>query len=84
MEERTLADGLLLVADAGPVGALVLLLEIDRRGERPLLTPIPAGSDPDFPEGGISARWYTVPPVSSLGSGLPIAELIALARYALL
>jgi hypothetical protein len=83
VEERTGPGGSILIVDAGPVGALIVLLEIDRRGEVPLLTSLSAGVDPEFPQGGLSARWpgSVFPPHGT--PELPMADLIALARYAL-
>ncbi|HKS59685.1 MAG TPA: hypothetical protein VJS68_02780, partial [Thermoplasmata archaeon] len=45
------------VADSGPVGALLLLLEIDRRGAPSLLTTHAAKELAGFPQGAIEARW---------------------------
>jgi len=74
------ADGSLVV-DSGPVGALVLLLEIDRRGPPSLLRARDAGAEPGFGQGAVEARWGTAEAVE--GPTLPIADLVGLARYAL-
>jgi hypothetical protein len=70
-----------LVVDSGPVGALVLLLEIDRRGAPSVLNAREANAVRGFGQGAIEARWGA----SALASGpaLPMADLVALARYAL-
>jgi hypothetical protein len=66
---------------AGPVGAVVLLLEADRRGPPTALGSRNAGRAPSFPDGSIVALW---------GEGeLPadatptVRDLVELARYAL-
>jgi hypothetical protein len=70
-----------VAVDSGPLGALVLLLEIDRRGPPTALGAQAAGRDPAFPSGAIVAAWgaMTVPQDSRPGLG----DLIELARYAL-
>lgn len=84
VEERQDAEGVTWVADAGPVGALVLLLVIDRQGSLPYLASVPAGSDPEFPQGGISARWPSPAGRRAEDAPLPVQDLVTLARYALL
>lgn len=70
-----------LEVDSGPLGALIVLLEADRRGTLPVLAARAAGADPNFPQGAITARWG--------GAALPkppgptLHDLIELARYAL-
>ena len=67
--------------EPGPVGALVLVLEADRRGFPATLEPVPADTDPAFPGGAIRARWdRSVKPGSS---PLDLHDLVELARYAL-
>ena len=70
-----------LAVDSGPVGALVLLLEIDRRGPPSALGAEDAGRDAAFPTGAIVAAWgeVTVP----TDSAPRLTDLIELARYAL-
>ncbi|MHB8351833.1 MAG: hypothetical protein ACYDFT_03950 [Thermoplasmata archaeon] len=68
-----------LRAESCPVGALVLLLEIDRTGRQPALRPVSADEDPSFPRGALEALWE----VPGAASTLPISDLIALARFAL-
>jgi hypothetical protein len=67
--------------DSGPVGALVILLEIDRRGSAPELGAQDAGQDAAFPFGAICAAWggEKVPTDTRPRS----EDLIELARYAL-
>jgi len=67
--------------DSGPVGALVLLLEMDRRGEPTRLAAHAAGVIPGFTMGAIEAVW--LPGQLMTPGGLPIADVVALARYAL-
>lgn len=70
-----------LVVESGPVGALVLLMEIDRRGAPIRLEAREANAVPGFGQGAIEACWGETAP--STGPVLPLADLIALARYAL-
>ena len=73
--------GVELRVDAGPVGALLLLLEMDRRGPPSALGAADGGRDPSFPSGALVARWGpgTVP----TDSRPRLADLVDLARYAL-
>jgi len=70
-----------VTVDSGPLGALVLLLEVDRRGVPAALGGQEAGRDPAFPSGAIVAAWD--------GGSVPrdsrpsLSDLIELARYAL-
>ncbi len=66
--------------DAGPLGALLLLLEADRRGALPRLESREAGTDPGFPHGAIRAAWGGPDPSAS---GPTPRDLVELARYAL-
>jgi hypothetical protein len=70
-----------ITAASGPVGALVLLLEIDRRGSPSALGAQEAGRNPSFPSGAIVAAWggESVPEDSRPG----LHDLVELARYAL-
>jgi hypothetical protein len=70
-----------IAVDSGPVGALVLLLEIDRRGAPTHLGAENAGRNRAFPAGAIVAGWgeVTVP----TDSRPRIEDLVELARYAL-
>ena len=70
-----------MVVDSGPVGALVVLLEIERRGPPTLLTTRDADPASEFPQGAIEARWDDGPGRPEYS--LPMADLIQLARYAL-
>ena len=83
VEERAEGSEVTIVTDAGPVGALVLLLEIDRRGALPHLASVAPGVIPGFGQGGIRATWPGGgTPAFSLDE-LPVTDLIGLARYAL-
>jgi len=70
-----------VAVDSGPLGALVLLLEIDRRGFPVAVGAQEAGRDRAFPSGAIVAAWGggAVPSDSKPG----LADLVELARYAL-
>jgi hypothetical protein len=73
-------DGGLMV-DSGPLGALVLLLAMDRRGAPGSLGATRAGRNPSFPAGSIVAVWG--------GATAPederprLEDIVDLARYAL-
>ena len=69
-----------LEVDAGPVGALVLLLEADRRGALPALESRNAGVDTAFSQGAVRAVWGPRPESTP---GPTIRDLVELARYAL-
>ncbi len=66
--------------DSGPLGALVLVLEIDRRGLVPRLVARAAGADAAFPNGAIRAEWGAA---AAATGGPTLRDLIDLARYAL-
>ncbi len=66
--------------DSGPVGALVILLEADRRGALPGVEARAAGADPRFPQGALAATWGPAP--AAVG-GPTVRDLVELARYAL-
>ncbi|HEV2317367.1 MAG TPA: hypothetical protein VGV89_07320 [Thermoplasmata archaeon] len=69
-----------LVVDSGPVGALVILLEADRRGATPALEALEAKADVGFPSGAIVAKWGSR---SGAHSTLGVKDLVDVARYAL-
>jgi hypothetical protein len=80
--ERTgRGTGVRVTVDSGPLGALVLLLEIDRRGPPTGLGASEAGRDRRFPSGAIVAAWdgEDVPEDSKPG----VRDLVDLARYSL-
>ena len=70
-----------VAAESGPLGALVLLLEIDRRGGPFRLGAAEAGGEPGFPSGAIVAAWGTEPVPSD--STPTLSDLVELARYSL-
>jgi len=70
-----------VAVDAGPVGALVLLIEIDRRGPPAALGASEAGREPGFPSGAIVAAWGDSEVPKDSEPRLP--DLVELARYAL-
>ena len=81
-ERRTVAGGEMIV-DSSPVGALVLVLEVDRRGLPQALNAVPAGGIDGFPDGALKATW--VPgPAPSIPLGPTWKDVLDLARYALL
>jgi len=69
------------MVDSGPLGALALVLAIDRRGPPSALGALHGGRDPAFPSGAIVAVWGT--------GSVPederprLADVVDLARYAL-
>ncbi len=70
-----------VAVDSGPVGALALLLETDRRGTPRALGAANAGRDPAFPSGSIVATWGPEPaPDDARPTWHDVVEL---ARYAL-
>ena len=79
---RGRGEGSELRVDAGPLGALLLLLEADRRGAAPRLATLPAGRDPALPGGAFVARWAPGP-MPAGATALAAAQLVDLARYAL-
>ena len=70
----------LMRVDSGPVGALTLLLEMDRRGVPVSLETAEGGARPGFAQGAIEARWGGP---ASTSAQLPLRDLVELARYAL-
>jgi len=81
IEERSLGSEVVLTVTSGPVGALVLIGECTRRGLPTLLEAKNAGEVPEFPEGAIEARWDENAP--GRHHALPFADVVKLARYAL-
>jgi len=81
VERRGGARAPTLTVDSGPVGALVLLLEIDRRGPPRGLGAANAGRVAGFAQGALVATWgrTTVPD----DSRPTLRDLVELARYAL-
>lgn len=70
-----------IATDSGPLGALVLLLEADRRGVPDRLGAWNAGTQPSFPSGALVGTWGGRAPRSD--SQPRLADLVELARYAL-
>ena len=70
-----------VAADSGPLGALAVLLETDRRGVPTALGAQEAGRDPAFPSGSIVAVWGDGPVPTDARPRL--TDLVELARYAL-
>ncbi len=75
-------SGATITVEPGPVGALVLLLEIDQRGPAAGLWASDSGAAP-FARGSLSAAWATRPTAPPGGRSVPLGDLVALARYAL-
>jgi hypothetical protein len=67
--------------DSGPLGALVLLLEIDRRGPPSGLGGRESGRESGFSSGSIVAAWGKAAVPEDTKPRL--ADLVELARYAL-
>ncbi len=70
-----------IAVDSGPLGALVLLLEIDRRGPPTALGAESAGRDAAFRSGAIVAAWGEV--AVPIDARPRLEDLVDLARYAL-
>jgi hypothetical protein len=67
--------------DSGPLGALVVLLEVDRRGPPSGLGAREARRNPAFPSGSIVVAWGEA---TVSGDSKPrLEDLVELARYAL-
>ena len=81
IEQRSLGSGDVLTVTSGPVGALVVVGECHRRGLPTTLEARTAGEVPEFPEGAIEARWE--PNARTRRHLLPFADVVNLARYAL-
>jgi len=81
VEERSEGPSSILTVDSGPVGALVLLLRWDERGEPVRLVTHEAGALAAFPSGALEAGWTDGSTERSLA--VPLADLVGLARYAL-
>lgn len=75
------AAGRLWLVESGPVGALVVLLEADRRQAAPRLGTVAGGDEPGFPGGAITAAWEDGAPAAS--GALPLRDVVELARFAL-
>jgi hypothetical protein len=73
-------DGGVMV-DSGPLGALVLMLTVHRRGIPRAIGAVLAGRDPAFPSGAIVAVWGDGP-VPEDERPRP-EDVVDLARYAL-
>jgi hypothetical protein len=71
-----------LVVESGPVGALVLLTEIDRRGTPAGLWAEDTAAAP-FAQGSLAATWGASNGGSSARRAIPVSDLVGLARYAL-
>jgi len=82
VETQDAGGGVVMKVDSGPVGALVLLLQADRRGLPRRWSSQNAGRDPRFPSGALLGVWGPVEDPPSDGA-VRLADLIELARYAL-
>jgi len=71
-----------VVVESGPVGALVLLLEIDARGAPHELWAEDTAAPP-FPQGALGAAWGPARGAPPERRAIPVADLVALARYGL-
>ncbi|MCI4321618.1 MAG: hypothetical protein L3K18_04570 [Thermoplasmata archaeon] len=81
VEERREGTAQVLTVDSGPVGALVLILRWADGGTPSRLLTHEAGELAAFPSGAIEARWES--PAATPQLALRLADLVALARYAL-
>jgi len=75
------SSGTTVEVASGPVGALVLLLEADRRGAPTALGSRNGSRSGAFPEGSIAARWG--PGTLTADATPTLRDLVELARYAL-
>ena len=80
IEERAARGRRTVVVESGPVGALVVLLEADRRGVPSRLVAREADEVPGFHQGAIEAEWSRA---KAPDHRLPFRDLVELARYAL-
>ncbi|HUI38040.1 MAG TPA: hypothetical protein VLY85_00245 [Thermoplasmata archaeon] len=81
VEERHEDEAVTIRADSGPVGALVIVLELERRGRPAYLGIVDPDPTSAFPGGAIEVRWD--PLTSGSEFSLPVDDLVRLARYAL-
>jgi hypothetical protein len=81
VEHWTTGTGSAIAADSGPVGALVIVLEIDRRGTPSVIGAQDAGRDPAFGSGALVAVWGDAS--GEFDSRPTLTDLVQLARYAL-
>ena len=81
VEERTDSKVHVLRVDSSPVGALVVVVALDERGLPNALLTHEAGAAPGFSAGAIEARWDGGSAERTLA--LSVADVVALARYAL-
>jgi hypothetical protein len=78
---REAPEGASVEVTAGPVGAVVLLLEADRRGPPRALGSRNGSVGSSFPSGSIVATWG---PAEVVADARPtLRDLVELARYAL-
>jgi len=81
VEIREEPSGATVEVDAGPVGAVVLLVEADRRGLPATLASRNGRAGAPFPNGSIVAAWGAA---SVAADARPtVHDLVELARYAL-
>jgi len=78
---RSVRGGATITTDPGPVGALVLVVAVLRRGEPARLEAIDEAEVP-FAGGALRATW-SGPATGSPGRPIPFADVVAVARYAL-
>ena len=75
------AAGLTLTTDPGPVGALVLVVEVLARGPPTRLEGTDTAAD-GFPGGALRACWGPGAPLPG-ARALPMSDVVGVARYAL-
>jgi hypothetical protein len=81
VEAREDASGATVEVDAGPVGAVVLLVEADRRGPPSSLGSRNGKRGSSFPDGSIVAAWGKARVTADARP--TVRDLVELARYAL-
>jgi hypothetical protein len=82
LEEEERPGGRTVLAASGPVGALLILLAMQRHGLPQRLRGRNGGEIREFPDGAIEAVWEEGT-TSAKPLELPIEDLLVLARYAL-
>jgi hypothetical protein len=81
IEVRRQPGRLSIRVDSGPLGALLLLLELDQLGPPGALSAHEAEAGGPFPAGSIEAVWADGPVISE--DPIPLDDVVRLARYAL-
>ena len=81
VRRKARSTGLCLTTDPGPVGALVIVAEVGRRGAPEFLEALDSTDGP-FGGGALRATWGGKPPKPA-GRPIPLSDVVGVARYAL-